>query len=427
MSRRPPQRSSRSAHPLAGRRVAVLNWRDLGHRLGGGAERYAWEAARALRDGGAEVTFVTGRERGQARRDRIDGIEIRRSGGDASRILATAGYLLRHRSRLDAVVDPQCGLPAFSPLFVGARTRVLLVVHHVHRDQFGRYFPRPVAALARWLERTVMPRVYRGSPTVAVSESTREEMRAQLGWSGPIDLLPNGTDLPHAVSAETATPDPERLVALGRLVPHKRVDVLVRAVAELAVRRPGVRLDLIGRGTERAALEELVAELGMAERIRFHGFVSDAEKAQLLGAAGLHVSASEVEGWGQVVLEAAAFGVPTVARDVPGLRDSIRDGETGWLLPEAGSAVPDEVLVPALADRLDAAIGELLDPQRAAATAQACRSWAAAFAWGRMHTSVRTVIGAEIATTLDTPVRPRRTAPSTPTPAPSVRVTERGM
>ncbi|UMG92151.1 porin PorA family protein [Nocardioides sp. TF02-7] len=304
--------------PLAGRRVVVVNWRDLDHSLAGGSEIYAWHLARALAEGGADVELVTAREPGQARSEHRDGIAVHRHGGPLGFYPLTAVRLLRRRRRIDAVVDPSCGLPSFAPLVVRRRTPVVLVLHHVHQDQFGAHFPAPVAAFGRWLERVLMPLVYRRRRVVAVSESTRQEMRRRLGWTGPVGLLENGADLPPAGAVDPGRKDPERVVVLGRLVAHKRVDLVLRAVYALTLQLPGVRVDLVGRGPERERLERLAAHLGLTDRVTFHGFVDEERKAQLLARASVHVCASDAEGWGQAVVEAAAYGVPTVARDVPG-------------------------------------------------------------------------------------------------------------
>src|SRR5690606_28349196 len=125
--------------------------------------------------------------------------------------------------------------------------------------------------------------VYRRTRTVAVSESTRAEMRSQLGWHTPVTLLPNGADpAPAGPEPEAPAPGEERIVALGRLVPHKRVELVLAAVAALAEERPGLRLDVVGRGTERENLEALAVELGIADRVRLCGFVAESEKHALL-------------------------------------------------------------------------------------------------------------------------------------------------
>ncbi|MGY2875211.1 glycosyltransferase involved in cell wall biosynthesis [Marmoricola sp. URHA0025 HA25] len=368
---------------LRGKRAVVVNWRDPDHSLAGGAERYAWELAVALRDAGARVDFLTAREPGQSRDEVQEGIRIVRRGGRMTYYLFGALWLLRHRWTVDFVTDMESGIPMFSPLLVSRRrTGVVLVLHHVHQDQFGVYFSAPVAWFGRFLEGTVMPLVYRNVTTVAVSDSTRRTMVERLGWDGPITLLHNGNVAPGQVSS-VPEDTVDRLVVLGRLSSHKRVDLVIRAVAALLVTRPALHLDVVGRGPEREPLEKLVRDLEIEKHVTFHGFVSEEEKAAVLGRARLHACVSDVEGWGQVVMEAAAYGVPTVARDVPGLRDSVRDQHTGWLLPEPTTdlaTVQARLLV-----GIENALRELEDPERSSEISAACRDWAAQFDWESMR------------------------------------------
>lgn len=367
---------------LTGTRVAVVNWRDLDHSLAGGSERYAWEFAQGLREAGARVDFVTARDRHQSRRDVVDGISVRRAGGRFGFYLHAAWYALRNRRRLDAVVDAECGIPTFAPLFLGRRTPVVLVLHHVHLDQFGTYFPAPVAAFGRFLEGWLMPRVYADTATVAVSESTREEMRSRLGWAGEVGLLPNGATEPDW-SCDPDLKDPHRIVVLGRLVPHKRVDLIIRAVAQLGTDIPDLHLDVIGRGPEEPRLRALVAELGLEDCVTIHGFLPEEEKAEVLRRCALHVNASDAEGWGQVVIEAASHGVATVARDVPGLRDSIQHGETGWLLP--ATVTSHQEIVDHLVLELRLRLREVEHVETRRALRARCLHWASRFSWSQMR------------------------------------------
>ncbi|TQK70738.1 glycosyltransferase family 4 protein [Nocardioides sp. SLBN-35] len=375
---------------LAGRRVVVVNWRDLDHSLAGGAEIYAWQYARALHEAGARVHFVTARDEGQAPREVRDGIAVRRGGGALTFYLFALAWLLRHRRRIDAVIDPACGLPSFSPLVLRRGTPALLIVHHVHQAQFAVHFPAPVAAFGRWMERVAMRSVYRHHVTAAVSASTVAEMREQLGWTGDVRILENGADLPDSQQVDAAAKDPDRVVVLGRLVTHKRVDLVLEAVrraqdsAALAGRT--LHVDVIGRGPEHDRLVARAAELGLAGQVRFHGFVPAADKDALLARASVQVCASDAEGWGQAVIDAAAHGVPTVARDVPGLRDSIRPGESGWLVPD--SADPATV-VTRITDALTAALVDAADPGTRVLRAEACLAWAHKFDWSQMRLQAR--------------------------------------
>lgn len=375
---------------LAGRRLVVVNWRDLDHRQAGGAEIYAWQFARALREAGADVRFLTARDAGQGAREEREGIAIVRGGSRTGFIPFALGWLLRHRAGVDAVIDPSCGLPSFSPLVLRRSTPVLLVVHHVHQAQFTAHLPAPAAALARWLERVLMRRVYRRRTVAAVSASTAAEMRDQLGWTGDIRILANGADLPSYDAGRAIAKDADRIAVLGRLVTHKRVDLALEAVAGVARRADlaGRRLhvDVIGHGPDRERLVARTAELGLADRVTFHGYLSEAGKHAVLSRAAVHVCASDAEGWGQAVIDAAARGVPTIARDVPGLRDSILPGESGWL-------VADDADHRVVVDRLATALGDALVTTPDTATrvrrAGACLAWAARFDWSRMREDAR--------------------------------------
>jgi glycosyltransferase involved in cell wall biosynthesis len=370
----------------------VVNWRDPWHRLAGGSERYAWELARALVEAGASVEFWTARDAGQSTRETRDDVDVRRRGGLYPFYLGVwarlVGRRLRRR-RPDAVLDMDCGIPSFTPLVVDRRTAVVLFVHHVHQAQFRVAMRRPVSDLGRFLEGRLMPLVYRGVPTVAVSESTVAEMREQLGWRGEVRVVHNGTDLPAPGPAAPASA--ERVVVLGRLVPHKRVDLVVRAFAHVRAERPGVTLDLVGAGPELPKVAALVDELGLGAVVRVHGFLPEDEKSEVLHAARLHVCASDAEGWGQVVLEAAAHGVPTLARDVPGMRDSVRPGSTGWLVDAPAGSDADH-LIDVLSNGMLSALDVLQDPQARAHTAAESRTWAQGFAWSRMREEARDVV-----------------------------------
>ncbi|GAA2733199.1 glycosyltransferase family 4 protein [Actinocorallia aurantiaca] len=361
-------------------RVAMINWRDPWQCTAGGAELYAWQISEQLRLRGARVTFVTSRESGQARRELRSGIEIVRMGGVYSRYPLVLGWLLRHRNSFDVAIDCMNGVPFFSPLALARRTKIILLVHHVHDRQFFVYFGRFMATVGRFLEGPVARRLYRDRPTVAVSPSTARELRDRLGWSGPVHIVPNGAPPPRPRPGAAADGSPS-IVCVGRLVAHKRLDLLVSMTGRLREELPGVRLHIVGRGEQHGALAAQIRDLGLDEHVELHGFLSEDAKDELLAGSDLHISASRYEGWGLSVIEAAALGVPTVAYDVNGLRDAIRDGETGWL------ALPGEDL----ADTVRRALKELAD--RRPEIRAACTAWAATFTWessgDRMHRLIR--------------------------------------
>jgi glycosyltransferase involved in cell wall biosynthesis len=209
-------------------------------------------------------------------------------------------------------------------------------------------------------------------------------MRERLRWAGDIYLIPNGTPVPLTsphpimVGPGTAGQHP-RLVWIGRLVAHKRAELMVPVAAR------GFTIEVIGRGPGAAALVAAARAMpGTAGEIRWHGFVSEEDKQSIVAESLVHLSTSAGEGWGLCVLEAAALGVPTVAYDVEGLRDAVRDGQTGWLVREGEE----------LADVVERAVKELTDPVRRAEVSVACRHWAGQLSWERSTARMAELIAA---------------------------------
>lgn len=379
---------------FTGVRIAVVNWRDPWHPEAGGAERYAWAMATGLASRGAQISYLTARAPGQARRDRRDGIEIIRLGGRFTVYPRVLGWLLAHRwlahRRLNrgrpfaAVLDCQNGIPFFTPWVLPAAVPVLCVMHHVHSVQWSVHFPGWVARLGRLLEGPLARAAYRRHACVAVSPSTVAAMRDELRWAGDIYLVPNGVEAPRPASSGGGSggDGPAVLVWVGRLVAHKRADLVLPVAERLA--GTGVTVDVVGRGPAARALAASVADRGLTGQVRLRGFLPEAEKQAVLAAARLHLNTSLGEGWGLCVLEAAAFGVPTVAFDVAGLRDAVRDGETGWLVRD-GDRIEDVT---------QRAVKELADPVRRAEVAAACRAWAAQLSWDSATARMATLLGA---------------------------------
>jgi glycosyltransferase involved in cell wall biosynthesis len=155
---------------------------------------------------------------------------------------------------------------------------------------------------------------------------------------------------------------------VGRLVAHKRVERLLEIADRLGT---DITIDVVGRGPQAGPLGQQIARRGLGEVVRLRGYLADEQKRAVVASATLHLNTSQGEGWGLCVLEAAALGVPTVAYDVDGLRDAVRDGETGWLVRADES----------VADVTELALKELANPARKAEIARACRAWAARFDW----------------------------------------------
>ncbi|MDN5715799.1 MAG: glycosyltransferase family 4 protein [Janibacter sp.] len=312
-----------------GLRVLMLSWRDMHHPEAGGAEKYLVTVAVGLAARGHDVTFRTAAYPGALHDEVIDGVRYIRRGG---RLDIYPRALVAHligTHHVDVVIDVQNGVPYLSPAV--QRTPVVNLVHHVHKEQWPLVFGPRVGRFGWWLESRVAPAVYRSSQYVTVSDSTRRELIG-LGVEGNrIDVIHNGTEArPHDSTERSAHPS---LIVLGRLVPQKRVEIALRTVADLAADYPDITLDIVGSGWWQHELENTAAELGVRDRVTFHGHVSEDEKHALLANAWVHALPSIKEGWGLVVVEAGVHGTPTVAfAEAGGPADSIVHGRTGLLV-----------------------------------------------------------------------------------------------
>jgi glycosyltransferase involved in cell wall biosynthesis len=239
--------------------------------------------------------------------------------GSKLTVYSRARSLLRQGAlgRVDVVVDTQNGIPFFARFATSAPTVVL--VHHVHREQWPVVYD-PLRAKVGWfVESVASPRALRGSSYVAVSEATRQELIEQGVAAQDVSGTPPDTA--------------PRILVLGRLVPHKRVEHVIIAAARLRNRHPGLTVAVVGGGWWAEELRQAAQAHGVADMIEFTGHVGEAEKARQVDRAWILALPSLKEGWGLVVMEAASRGIPSVAyADAGGVTESIVDGDTGVLV-----------------------------------------------------------------------------------------------
>jgi glycosyltransferase involved in cell wall biosynthesis len=304
-------------------RIGFLSWRDLAHEQAGGSEVLMDRLARGCLERGHEVALMCGGP--VAERP----YEVADLGGQYGQYLRAPFTHARRFRHLDVLVDVENGVPFFAPLWRRAPT--VLFVHHVHGPQWRQRFPRPVADVGWALERRAMPAVYRRLLHLTVSPSTAEALAAIGVRRDQVRVLPMGVEVPAERSADRA--DEPLFLGFGRLVPHKRFDLLLRAWERVRPRTGG-RLVIAGDGPERAALEPLAGE-----GVEFLGGVSEPEKHRLMQQAWLLLHPAMHEGWGMVIGEAAAAGTPTLAFDVPGVRDAVRHDRTGVLVRDEDAFV----------------------------------------------------------------------------------------
>ena len=285
-----------------------------------------WAAA------GLDVTLRTSLAQGLATVTRRDGYRVVRRGGRLALFprAITAEVTGRAGPRPDAVVEAWNGIPFLSPLwFRGPR---LTVLHHVHADMWPLALPGPLARVGWLVEGTLAPPLYRHTTVVTNSRSSRQEIVDRLGLpAGRVEVVPPGIDRRwHPDPAVGRNPRP-LVVAVGRLVPHKHFDTLIRTAAEVRRRVPDLELVVVGEGYERPNLEGLVASLDAGAWVRLPGRLDDDDLVDHYRRAWVVAATSGAEGFGMTLTEAAACGTPSVATDIAGHRDAVVDGSSGLL------------------------------------------------------------------------------------------------
>lgn len=334
---------------LSGRHIAFFSWRDTHNPEGGGAERYLEKMAQGLVERGARVTIFCAAHAAAPPEETVDGVHFVRRGSKLT--VYQEGFTALARGRLgtvDLVVDVQNGLPFFTR--AATRAPVVVLVHHVHREQWPVVYPGLVGRVGWSIEHRLAPRLYRSCQYVAVSRATRDEL-VPLGVDRRrIAVVHNGTD--PVVSTSTGKSVHPSIAVVGRLVPHKQVEHAIDAALALRARHPQLRLHVVGSGWWEAELHRYAAERGAGDTVVFEGHVDEQRKHEIYEQAWALALPSLKEGWGLVVGEAGMHRTPTVAyRSAGGTRESIAHGTSGLLVDEPqdlvdalGTLLEDEAL-----------------------------------------------------------------------------------
>jgi len=361
--------------------ILVINWQDITNPFFGGAEVHLHEIyGRLARDFEYDVTLLCTAHSGAPREDEIDGMRIVRSEGNRNtfdmRVKGEYRRMLAEGKRFDLVVEDMNKMPFMAANW--ADCPVLVQVHHFFGNTIWKEFPWYLFPFPLYvsLGEARALKLYRDKklPIISVSESTAEDLTRAGISREKIRVIYNGIRrnvfFPDASVSEDECPT---IVYLGRIKAYKRVDVLLRAFPEIRKRISGARLIIIGSGDGLPALKELARKLALSdEEVCFTGFVSINEKVDYLRRAWVAVNTSPKEGWGIVGMEAQACGTPVVVSDAPGLRESVIEGETGFLFDFGDEAMLAEKVCTLLSSK------ELRTQM-----AEAAVKWAERFTWER--------------------------------------------
>lgn len=312
-------------------RILVVNWQDRLNPEAGGAEVHLHEIFGRLAARGHEVSLLVSGWPGAPPEETVDGMRVSRWGSRYTFPLhVRAGFrsVSRGREPFDVLVEDINKLPLFTPLWTGLP--VVGLVPHLFGSTAFQQEMLPVAATV-WAAERLMPRAYRERDFVAISDSTAADLNERGFPAERLHVSYPGID--HAAFSPAGGREPEpTIVYLGRLRRYKGIDIVLKAVDVLRKEGLNVRMQVVGQGDDDERLAAVSGDLGLGNHVTFRGFVSEEEKIAILRSAWVNVYPSPKEGWGITNVEAAACATPSVASDSPGLRESVLDGRTGFLV-----------------------------------------------------------------------------------------------
>jgi glycosyltransferase involved in cell wall biosynthesis len=327
-------------------KILWLNWRCWLNPAMGGAEVFTYEVAKRWVESGHEVTLFTSKFPGCKKEVTVDGVKIVRAGGRFTVYRqAKKFYAQRFRKEgFDVIIDEINTRPFFAPKFAKNSEKVVALIHQLAREFWFYETPFPVSYIGyhflenRWLKQ------YVDVSTVTVSESTQKDL-INLGFKR-VSIVPEGLNFEPLTSLPEKNPNPV-VVFSGRLKRAKRPDHAVKAFAIVKEKIPNAELWIIGDGPFEKSLNHI-----SGSGVKFFGNLNNAERRKLLLQCWVLLVPGLREGWGLNIVEANALGLSAVAYDVPGLCDSVRNSETGFLVEGGNIRALAEKTIDLLTDSL---------------------------------------------------------------------------
>jgi glycosyltransferase involved in cell wall biosynthesis len=311
-------------------RVSMLAWRDLDDPEAGGSEVHASTVAKLWGEAGIEVTMRTSHAADHPQVSWRDGYRVIRKAGRYMVFPRGAfSEMMGWHGARDGLVEIWNGMPWFSPVWASGPSVCFL--HHHHAEMWDMTLPPRLARMGRLLESRIAPPLYRRTPIVTLSESSKRELIEEMGFKAKrITVVPPGID-GRFTPAGSKSPTP-LVVAAGRLVPVKRYDHLIDVLVEVKQRHPQLEAVIAGEGYERERLETQRHEADAEDWIHLPGRISDDELLDLYRRAWALAGAAAREGWGMTMTEAAACGTPAVATRIAGHLDAVAPDRSGLLV-----------------------------------------------------------------------------------------------
>ena len=311
-------------------KILIFNWRCWLNPEMGGAEIFTHEIAKRWVKDGIKVTLFTSEFPNCNLDEAVDGVRIVRSGGKYSVYRKAKKYYKNYFSKenYDIIIDEINTRPFLTPEFVNKGEKIFALIHQLAREYWFYETPFPINYIGYYFLEKNWLKKYFEVPTLTVSESTEEDL-LKLGFR-KVFVVTEGLNFDPLVKIPEKEGYPV-IVYSGRLKRAKRPDHAIKAFRIIKEWVPKAELWIIGDGPLKNKLQKT-----SGKGVRFFGTLNNFERREKIKRSWVLINPSVREGWGLNVIEANALGVPALAYDVNGLRDSVKNGKTG-LLAEAGN------------------------------------------------------------------------------------------
>lgn len=304
-------------------RILWLAHRDPFHPKAGGAERSIKEITTILSHFGHEITILSVKWNGSNSITHMGYVTIRRFGNSFMLHLYVPLFILKKKP--DVIVN-DLGHAVPWPSTILLNKKNIIFFRHLHARSLPGQVKPAIAKLITAIERCYFI-LYHNAIFITESTTSVNDLLTLGIQKDKIIMNPPGVNR-RLFYPMTKSKYPS-LVYFGGMRKYKRPEEAVYLLKSLLDRIKGIKLYIVGTGPEENKVKKLVNDLNLQDFTSFKGRLSETELSNVVASSWLNVHSSVTEGWGLSILESTAAGTPTVAYDVPGVKDAIEDGKNG--------------------------------------------------------------------------------------------------
>lgn len=309
-------------------KILWFTWKDIKHPLAGGAEVVNDELAKRLVNDGHEVTMIVGGFKNATVEIAINGYQVVRLGNRYSLYVLAARYYLQNlQGWADIIIEEVNTMPFFTRFY--AKEPVVLFFHQLCREVWFYQLTLPFSVIGYLIEPVYLRFLGRATPVVTVSQSAAQDL-GRCSFNN-VTVIPLAVRVKPVTSLDIKKYPRPTILSFGALRSMKRTLHQIKAFELAKMQIPQLQLIVAGgsEGSYGQKVKKYIVRSRYAADIQIIDRPGDNQKIDLLRRSHAVLMTGIKEGWGLVVTEAASQGTPAVVYNADGLRDSVKNGETG--------------------------------------------------------------------------------------------------